>query len=324
MTTLAEAEVLVHTGLPKTATTWLQEHLFSHPELGFWPPAQQEVTRKQQVKSFGRLFYMDAGERLIADEDFDMAALKAKFGAISVPEGLVPVISNERLAGHPLSNAFDCAIIARRIAQALPRARILAVIREQRSMILSSYIQYLKYGGWRSLDGFMFPPSDARLPVLQFEVWNYDRLAKTYYDQFGADRVLILPYEMFAVDPAAYVKRICNFAEVAEPSGLPFGKMENPRRSHIASYYLRWLTCINRSTSANAFFPRPFGALLGKAIDRSIKIAVGAAIPTAWDRNFRQKLENRIEAAVGNRYDASNGRLAEMIGIDLSRFGYRL
>jgi len=324
MTTLTDTAILVHAGLPKTATTWLQEHLFSHPELGFWPPALGEASRKQRTKSFGRLFYFDDHERLIGENDFDVQALRAKLSAVDVPDGLVPVISNERLAGHPLSNAFDRATIARRIDAVFPKARVLVVIREQRSMILSSYIQYLKYGGWRSLDGFVAPPSDGRLPVLQLDVWNYDRLCTLYHGIFGAERVLILPYEMLVREPKAYVARICNFAGAPMPTALPFNVTENRRRSLFASYYLRWFTCINRSTSANGHFPHLFGKTGGKIIDRGIKIAVASVTPRSWDTRLENDLKLRIEKAVGSHYEDSNRRLASLTGLDLGAYGYRV
>jgi hypothetical protein len=316
--------VLVHVGLPKTGTTWLQDHLFANTTLGFWGPAQHEATPKQQTKSFGRLLYLDADKRLIAEDDFDDAAIRDRLASVTVPDGLVPVVSNERLSGHVLSNAFDRPMLARRIKDVFPHARIFLTIREQRSMILSSYFQYLKYGGWRSLDSFLNPPCDGRLPALQLDVWNYDRLAQLYYAVFGREQVLILPYEMFVRDPAGYVERICEFAGVGKAGKLPYSTKPNPPRAHVASYYLRWLTCINRSTSANGYFPHPFGRRIGKAIDRSVKIAAGAITPDGWEKRLENDFKARIESAVGERHRASNRRLVALTGIDLGHYGYQV
>lgn len=321
---LIDSEVLVHVGLPKTGTTWLQDHVFANPKLGFWGPAQDEDTPKQQTKSFGRLLYLDASKRLIAEDDFDASAIREQLEGVTVPDGLVPVVSNERLSGHALSNAFDRAVLARRIKDVFPQARIFVTIREQRSMMLSSYFQYLKYGGWRSLDGFLNPPCDGRLPALQLDVWNYDRLAQLYYSLFGRERVLILPYEMFVRDPAGYVGRICDFAGVGMAEKLPYATKSNPRRSHVASYYLRWLTCINRSTSANGYFPHPFGRRAGKAIDRSVKIAAGAMTPASWEKKLENDFKVRIESVIGDRYRASNRRLVALTGLDLGSYGYQV
>jgi hypothetical protein len=320
---LVDADVLVHVGLPKTGTTWLQEHLFANPAHGFWGPDQNEPTPKQQTKSFGRLLYLDPQKHLMGEDDFDANAIRDQLGSVLVPNGLVPVISNERLSGHVFSNAFDRAMLARRIKDIFPKARIFVCIREQRSMILSSYFQYLKYGGWSSLDRFLDPPSDGRQPSLRLDVWNYERLAQLYFSLFGQDRVLVLPYEMFVRDPAAYVGRICDFAGVRRPGQLPFATKSNPRRAHVASYYLRWLTCINRSTSANGYFPHVLGQTAGKAIDRSIKIAVGAITPASMEKRLENDFKSRIEAVAGDRYQESNRRLAALTGLDLASHGYR-
>jgi len=321
---LIDSDVLVHVGLPKTGTTWLQEHLFANPQLGFWGPDQNEPTAKQQTKSFGRLLYLDRHKRLMGEDDFDADAIRKQLAPIGVPDGLVPVVSNERLSGHPLSNAFDRAMLARRVKAVFPQVRIFLCIREQRAMILSSYFQYLKYGGWQSLNGFLHPPSDGRLPALQLDVWNYERMLRLYHAIFGPERVLVLPYEMFVRDPADYIGRICDFAGARTPERLPFETRSNPRRAHVASYYLRWLTCINRSTSANGYFPHPLGRKTGKFIDRSIKVAVGAMTPASWEKRLENDFKARIESAVGERYRESNERLAALTGLDLKSYGYRV
>jgi len=320
---LVDSDVLVHVGLPKTGTTWLQEHLFANTERGFWGPARHEPDPKQQTKAFGRLLYQDAQKRLMAEDDFDPEAVRNILASIVVPEGLFPVISNERLSGHAYSNAFDRSMLAQRIKGVFPNAFLFLAIREQRSMILSSYLQYLKYGGWHSLEGFLAPPSDGRQPALQLGLWNYERLVRFYHSLFGRDRVLVLPYELFVQDPHHYVATICAFVGIPTPEDLPYNIKANPRRSHIASYYLRWLTCINRSSSANGYFPQLFGRRAGKLIDRSIKTAVTAVMPSVWEKALGKRLESQIELFVGDRYAESNRRLGSLIDMDMGAYGYR-
>ncbi|MGE0212703.1 MAG: sulfotransferase [Parvibaculaceae bacterium] len=315
--------MLVHVGLPKTATSWLQEHLFSQDRHGFWAPAREEASGKQRVKAYARLFYLDGEGRLVAEPDFDADGLVARLSDVKVPREHAPVISNERLAGHVLSNAFDREMLARRIKAVLPEARIFVTFREQNAMILSSYMQYLKYGGWRSLDGFLSPPSDARMPTLDLQVWNYERLISLYHEIFGPEQTLALPYEMFARDPEEYIGRICRFAGVTMPSGLPLAKTENGRRSHFTSYHLRWLTCINRSTSANGFFPRPLGAMAGKMVDRGIKLGIERLVPPSWEACLNDRMAEKIETMVGDTFRASNQRTAELTGLDLAAYGYK-
>jgi hypothetical protein len=42
MTPLIDSELLVHIGLHKTASSWLQQRLFSLPDRGFYGPAEAE------------------------------------------------------------------------------------------------------------------------------------------------------------------------------------------------------------------------------------------------------------------------------------------
>jgi hypothetical protein len=82
--------------------------------------------------------------------DFDAATVRSEFEpmlADAEREGLLPIVSFPRLSGHPYSGGYDSRPIADRIAQVFPEARILIVIREQRSTIVSTYKQYVHAGG---------------------------------------------------------------------------------------------------------------------------------------------------------------------------------
>jgi hypothetical protein len=323
MRTLIDDEVLIHIGLPKTGTTWLQLQLFSRPEFGFFAPAQSESDPKKKVKGCAYPLYRDEANRLIEEQDFDPGALRDRFAAISVPDGMRPVISNERLGGNPLSNGFDRKLLCRRIKDVFPNSRILLVIREQRAMVLSNYLQYLKYGGWDSIERYLDPPSDARHPVLSPAFWRYDRLISLYQETFGAERLLVLPYEMLAADPQAFVAAICRFAGLPPARDLPWARKENVRRGAFSSYHLRRMTRINRRSSANAFFPSLIPASIGKVIDRGIKIAVDAAIPAALEDRVLRELEARARIVVPDGYFAASNRCtAELTGLNVKGYGY--
>ena len=74
-------------------------------------------------------------------------------------EGKIPVNSNERLCGCPHNGGRDARRIAEWLRQAFPEARILCTIREQKQMICSSYLQYLRNGGTSSLSTLNEPKS---------------------------------------------------------------------------------------------------------------------------------------------------------------------
>ena len=215
--------VLVHIGYAKTATSWLQEHLFANEGTGLgW-------IRKEAGNPV---------RRLIDDDplDFDAAATRAAIDPLLDAvrgRGLVPVVSVERLVGHPFSGGYDSKEIADRIAAVFPEGRVLEVIREQRSMILSTYKQSVRAGSAATVEEFLDPPrsKSRRVPWFDFRFFEYDRLLGRYQRLLGPERVLALTFEQFADDTAAFVRAIGEFA--GRPLGedvvaqLPLGAREN-------------------------------------------------------------------------------------------------
>ncbi|MDZ4737505.1 MAG: sulfotransferase [Rhodospirillaceae bacterium] len=323
MARLIDSDALVHIGLHKTGTTWLQFHLFPRADCGFHLPEFEGMTPKQRAKAIGVRLCYDQANRLMAEVDFDAIATREALAGLTVPEGKTAVVSHERLGGHPLSAGFDRTILRDRIRTVLPNARILVVVREQFSMLMSSYLQYLKYGGWHDLEQYLYPPSDGRLPTLNIDFWKYDRLIELYRSAFGPDRVLVLPYEMLVRNPQDLVERICDFAGVSVPDGVDGGRRENSRRGYAAAYWFRRLTWINRRTSANAFRPSRLPPWAGKVFDRGLKRGLEAAMPTYFENCVRQHLNAELLRLVDQRYFAeSNRRTAELAGLDLKSFGY--
>src|SRR5262245_10233078 len=219
-TPLTDSPVLVHVGLARTGTTWLQKHIFANsPHL--FTPADPSLPPMERAKQLGRRLCKDGEEKLVNELDFDALAFRRECEANLVPAGQHAVISSERLSGSVLSGGFDRAIISRRIKAVFPKARILLVIREQRALLMSMYIQYLKYGGWHTIGDFVDPPSDGRLPCFTPTYLMYDRLISLYQETFGKANVLVLPYELFATAVEDYVEAICGFAGIPELPAFP-------------------------------------------------------------------------------------------------------
>jgi hypothetical protein len=321
VTPLVDSDPLLHVGLHKTGTTWLQRHLFADPTHGFFAPAQGEARDTQRSKAAASVLIADGAGNLISENGFDADAARAELARIGVPQGLRAVVSSERLGGHPFSNGFDRTILCRRLRAVFGAARILIVIRAQESMLLSNYMQYLKFGGWHGIDRYLQPRCDGRQPALSLDFWRYDRLIGLYRSEFGAERVLALPYELLAREPQEFARRICSFAGVAVPADLPFARTENPRRSHFVAHHLRCLTAWHTPSSANGYFPSPFGRRLRKA-DRVARRALASLVPAPLEARCRLALEARVRAVVGDYFRESNRQTQALVGFDLERLGY--
>lgn len=323
MTSWIEKPVLVHVGLHKTATSWLQNAFFSAPGSGFWAP-EVASAGDAPAKQAGYLFFRGDDGCLLNDEAFSAADVCNRLSCLVPPAGLVPVISNERLAGHPLSGGYDRWEIARRIRSVFPQARILVTIRSQEAVILSNYLQYLKYGGWHKPELYLKPPGNARTPSLTLAFWDYERLAQGYEAIFGTGNVLLLPQELLRSDPHDFVRRLAGFAGAAAPAHVDSGREVNPRRAVAAAYHLRRLTWLRNKSAANAFAPPILSRRVERIVEIGLKSAASALIPDGVNRRVAQSLDLRIRTMVGERYAAGNRRLSAALGIDLGAMGYTI
>jgi hypothetical protein len=307
--------ILLHIGYHKTGSRWLRFMFFGNPRTGFgW------VDKQGPEHPVRRL----VGARPL---EFDAAASRAEFAPLLqriVDEGLSPVVSFERFSGNPFSGGYDSKEIADRLLQVFPGARVLAVVREQRSMIVSTYKQYVREGGALPPTKFMRPPTSRSMRVPWFDLrhFEYDHLIAYYQRLFGRESVLALTYEQFVADPRSFVAELARFAgrplDAETLDSLPYESKTNPGPPASAIGARRWLNGLGVRSDLNPAPPlaSPVFWRLGKRIDRlSLVPAVTAAREEA-------KLRRTVAEVVGERYVESNRRTAELIGVDLAAYGW--
>ena len=307
--------VLLHIGYHKTGSRWLRSLFFDNPVTGFgWvgkTGADHPVRRLVAARPFE------------FDPDESRAELEPLLRRI-VDDGLSPVVSFERFSGNPFSGGYDSKEIADRLVRVFRDARVLVVVREQRSMIVSTYKQYVREGGALPPRKFMLPPTSRSLRVPWFDLrhFEYDRLLAYYRGLFGPESVLALTYEQFVGDAASFVGRIASFAgrplEDGVLASLPFESRTNPGPPATAIAARRWLNVLGVRSDLNPAPPLASPAFwrLGKRIDR-----LALAPPRAVARE-EEKLRRTVEEVVGDRYAASNRRTAELTGVDLAAYGW--
>jgi Sulfotransferase family len=322
--------LLIHIGYMKTASTWLQRYLFGDTATGFgWLQTNGDrpgrPDRESPVRKLVSLSSLAVDTESLRD---DFAGL---VGSVE-GTGLVPVISSERLSGSPFSGGHDSAEIAERLVSVFPEARVLAVIREQESMIVSTYKHYVKVGGVVSLAQFIDLPRSSKLhvPWFQLDFFEYDRLLRHYYDLFGAERVLVLAHEEFARDPASFVAKIARFAELPvnaeQLESLPFDRTPKRSLSSAAIGVRRRLNRLAVRTDVNPAplieAPLAYRAVRRATRDNWVDKRVDGAFPQWVHRRLDSNLRRIAAEAVGDRYRESNRATAELTGIDLSSYGW--
>jgi Sulfotransferase family len=311
-------KTLVHIGYHKTGTNWLQEEVFADPGTGY--------------RWLGKRPLSHPVHRLVRDRplEFDAAELRAEFEPLvraADDAGLLPVVSFPRLSGHAFSGGYDSQELADRLAAVFPDARVLIVIREQRSMIVSAYKQYVPAGGVCTIEHFLAAdPESRRVPRFDFGHFAYDRLIRYYHSLFGRESVLVLPYEQLVRDGRGFVGTIGEFAGRAIPDevldALPYGKRSNRAQSAFAVELSRPLNLFGGRSDLN---PEPIlQSKLLFSLAKQIRRLDPSTVPVLRERAARSEAELRrvVEEAVGDRYVESNRATAELSGIDLAAQGW--
>ena len=302
--------LLIHVGYQRTGSTWLQKHLFAGENTGFCSPFQKGG---------------DIMDRLVLVHPFEFDAedhrpyfsnILGKVGA----SGLIPVVSSERMIGSSICGGFDAMQMAERLHSVFETPRILLVVREQRSLILSLYKTYLRAGGIMPIDDFLDPPEKGRgfIPHFSLGHFRFEKIIKYYDKLFDRENVLVLAYEKFQTDPKGFVGRLCSFCDLDTPDHLQFGRLENSAGNAAYLNVKRRLNPFLRRHPTNSYsnLVIPGGAGF---LDASARVIAGV---TGRGRKTEAAWRDAVERAVGDRYAAGNRWLEERLGFGLSEYRY--
>lgn len=317
--------MLIHIGYHKTGTTWLQKTLFERPDKGFFPINKKGFVPNRSDKyaeyahHVAQRFFFTHPFQFDGDRFRDEIRNEIDWGR----EG-IPVLSSERLSGNPHSGGYDSKEIAYRLHAVFQGAKIFIVIREQSSMILSNYFQYLSFGGARSLKDYIGREYDGRIPLFSKDHFRYHHLVNLYQNLFGKDRVLVLPYEMFKRSPKGFIETLGRFSEAKIPLDLPYERYENRGSARLVLNLMRLLNLFLVKDSINAYSPlSPFPPRYGRKIISGLKTTLGTVVPDAIERRFVRRQLALVNDLTRGYYEDSNGVTSRCIGIDLAEFEYK-
>ena len=318
--TKKKTEILIHIGYHKTSTTWFQKVLFNNSAIKFILP-----WRNPEILPV--LIYPHALDFTphICRKYFQSAILEAQ------NYGLMPVLSSEELSGNPHSGGYASKELADRLAAVFPEGKILIVIREQRSMIVSTYKQYVKVGGTCSFVNYLQPPicGRQRIPLFDWDHFKYHRLIKYYLSLFGHSQVLVLPYELFLNDPLKFISQIIRFCELDIQTeiveSLPYATKENVSFSGISIALKRHVNRIvghRDRLNPGVLIPVPLRTSPQKL--NSYWQSLDSVIPSLFREASDKRLKGLVCKLMGDRYKRSNALTSEIIDVNLSQYGYDL
>jgi len=266
--------ILFHIGYHKTASSWFQEHLFVAGNDLFHPLSDN----KRGQSTFAKYFVMDKDHFLLHPLESNQVFLKQEFDRLinKTPDlnNKTVVVSQERLSGTPHSSGFDASLIANRIASFAPDAKVLIIIREQRSWLLSNYFQYIAVGGTQSIDKYLNQVYGKR-PHFSYKHVNYHYLIQDYHNLLGKDNVCVLPYELFKSDSSTFFKQFSHFInQDIRVKEIDLTTKINQGHNQFTNYHLRHLNWMTDSNSLNNYsilsnrFTRPIAKSIKNFSDR--------------------------------------------------------
>lgn len=299
--------VVLHIGYHKTATSWLQSSVF---------PAVPGVFQHDQTSV--------VLEELVSGNPFEYEPDRIRARLLAdAPSDQVTVISNERLSGHPDSAGYDARVLADRLYELFPDAKVVVTVRRQPEMVLACYTQYVRAGGAESLRRFLRPPrgTHRRLPHFDLRFLEYHHLLGYYQALFGPDRVLVLAYEQLLESHGAFVDRIVEFMGLEPPRELDVATVNRSLSPLTLGLKRHTNVLVSRdSSNPNALVDHSglanFVARRYNRADRRLPDTVrslGAA-----------KMARLAEDTCRGRFAESNARTSEITGLPLEGLGYEV
>lgn len=303
--------ILLHIGYHKTASTLLQYEVFSNPKLPF-----NRIDRKCII------------DEIIVPSMFSFDSDKVSLNFEErFTENVINVLSEEALVGNPHSGGYTGYTNLLKLKTLFPEAKVLICVREQKSMILSGYKQYLKTVGTLDLERYLDPIKRGAhiMPGFDVQYFCYDRLIAKYQEAFGFNNVKVIPYEKLTINPNEFMSDILAFVgidrnlikEIDIKKSVNTAKLNytlNAKRLwniHFTRTRVSPHGVLSLPTSIN----QPFFKFLNGFEMRFLK-----SRQKQYDKRMLQVIEN----VVGNSYVISNRITSELIGEDLEQYGYKV
>ncbi|MEW6165088.1 MAG: sulfotransferase domain-containing protein [Pseudomonadota bacterium] len=307
-------QVYIHVGYPKNASTMLQTDIF--PNL----PGIVYCGRRYGTERAFATAGLDEAIRSITFEDslrYDAGKVRAQVAeALTelVPDGGKLLLSWEAF----MHNVADRGLIAARLKELFPEAKIIFVIRNQLDSIESMYHFLVEQGGGN------INPAYGRPSVRSLKAWlsdqekfsyrsyletlKYDELHALYAGLFSAENVKMLLFEELKKTPQVFLDELGEFLSVGH---IPVGLMQKRNARSSAgmgqAFKLRnWL----RSNGVNLAVPR----FLSLPLKKVLSGIGGLSTPDALSSEEREEL--------AARYRDGNSRLQVWTGKDLGSRGY--
>lgn len=191
---------LLHIGYGKAGSSFLQRWFLNHPELfagSGWDLCRKTYSEMEKNQMNNKKYFVISSE------------------------GLGSWLPHTEI-GCQFDLEFDVKKYQLKICETLKycfkESKILIVTRNLDDMVRSGYSQFVKTGGTLEWVDFIKIYSDLLL-----EIWDYNYLIKQYSKAFGAENILVMPYELLRDDSEKF------FLYLDDQLGLNYFRIPNEK-----------------------------------------------------------------------------------------------
>lgn len=248
---------LLHVGYPKTGSTFLQRWFEAHPQLAY---VEGGIAGFRDV-------YAIARDNAVAHDPPLYRVTSAEVLTAPILDAGKPVIEYKRVFNLQMATAQlqVCSTLAGLFAD----ATVLIVTRGFRSMILSTLSQYVRTGGDADLLQMVRTAHEQRDQRF-LESWDYDTLIAAYQSAFGADNVIVVPYELLRDDANAFLRTLAGRLGIDPVPATP--ERVNESLSPVELYWYPRLTRVMRRIPARRLRAAYVDAALYNRLRRPIAV----------------------------------------------------
>lgn len=302
---------LIHVGLPKAASTSLQDNLFARQDrYAYFGKVRNRYVSAGVGELLGRISYHDS---LDYDEHGAEALLQVLRAEHVVGERPI-LVSDEQLS---VEGDADRRLIIERLHKLLAPAKVLIVIRSQPALCQSMYLHFIRSSGERIisfadwLDRFY-----GRLQFPNHRIGlDYNRLVTAYETVFGHDNVVMLPFELMRDDSPLVPETLAALlgATASWVAASLRGSSENVRQSTRHQFAIHMQNRLPVGTNLAVLGRK----LLPAALYQPIRdfVTAGRRVPVP---EMSEHWRARLAEACGR----GNSKLEERSGLPLRALGY--
>lgn len=303
-------QLILHIGLPRTGSTFLQRKVFNYLKDVYYTGVNSNKTDNAH---FEKLDYINDNSPPGWSEQ-EIEELHKYIDSLAESNILY---TNEMLAGKPINmfhNKLENALLLKKVFKT---PRIFLVIRNQSEWINSYYNEtFIKKFVPISLGKFLEVKELLVKPHL-----NWLDLYSLYVENFGKENILVLPYEMLKNSPQEYLARFYDFFAIEHYIPESFEQVNKSLSVEQIKQNKGFLKLISKVLAlVVGLLPVGFLEFVSNKAGKYIRKL--PFIKHLKPDSTNVKLGDSETQTIMSLYKDSNSKLSSLIGMDLSQYGY--